>query len=282
MAKLPPTQTLAPAPPPDLQLQLIVDADDDINDRNGAGQRRPSTASLSRFRSCPQLASVMNASQDSPGSDMAPMTDHDGNIIHTAPTVRNSLYVDLPRLESGSLRSAAGTPTPPSTPGSKRRDPMTSSYNSRSNGASPSSTPKLSRRFETRTSSDDSQGMTFECGAAALPLKEENLLRLEELCGRESLRFPHFDDTPDHAGDDVSDTDDGSSMHVSGRLAHRHPHPHHRQHHQHQMNHQHQPNHYPQPPGDDSVDKCSRWLQSLKLNKSDKIKSRSHIQLPPI
>ncbi|CAL1549130.1 unnamed protein product [Lymnaea stagnalis] len=225
----------------------------------------------------------MNTSQDSPGSDMAPITDQDGNIMHTAPTVRNSLYVDLPRIESGSLRSAAGTPTPPSTPGSKRRDPMTTSYNSRSNGASPSSTPKLSRRFDTRTYSGDSQGIVIDCSgggggasSAGLPLKEENLQRLEELCGRDSAGHRHLPGDECHnehctEDDRVSDTEDGgSSMHVSGRLAHRH-------HHQHHQNHYH-----PGSAGDDSVDKCNRWLQSLKLNKSDKIKSRSHIQLPPI
>jgi hypothetical protein len=32
----------------------------------------------------------------------------------------------------------------------------------------------------------------------------------------------------------------------------------------------------------DSMDKCARWLQSLKMTSSDRLKSRSHIQLPPI
>ncbi|XP_012944737.1 uncharacterized protein LOC106013452 [Aplysia californica] len=287
-----------PAPPPDLQLQLIVD-DDMLDEEHGAGSRRPSTASLSRFRSCPHLASVVNSSQDSPGSDMAPITDHEGNIIHTTPATQNTLQVDGLKPEPGGVRSAVATPTPPSTPGSsRRRDPMTSSFASRSqsqsNGVSPASTPKLSRRSRAdtgggagsnhipRTYSADSHGCKDDSDSAdgagffalgGQPFKDDNVLKRfqDATSPRDTGSTSHlpFGDSLDLLdADRLSDTDDASSMHVTRRQA--------RHHHQLEQHH-----HY-QDTSDDSVDKCNRWLQSLKLNKSDKIKSRSHIQLPPI
>ncbi|KAK3743199.1 hypothetical protein RRG08_064052 [Elysia crispata] len=281
-------------PPPDLQLHLVTDYDD-MEDNLGAGSRRPSTASLSRFRSCPQLA-ALNSSQDSPGSDMAPMTDSDGNILHTSPAIRNSLYVEQPGMPElgGGIRSAANTPTPPSTPGSRRRgcaggDPMTASFTSRSasvahsNGGSPCSTPKLQRRFKL-----DQEGRTFSADAGnsadpfSFPPREDSWQPLMADCGSSrgygngntiarGLSSNNFDDFPDHGLEDdrVSMTDDGSSMHVCGRLSHR-------DHHHRQLG------FYQPGPPDDSTDKCSRWLQSLKLSKADKVKSRSHIQLPPV
>ncbi|GFR80753.1 hypothetical protein ElyMa_004052400 [Elysia marginata] len=298
------------APPPDLQLHLVTDYDD-MEENMGAGPRRPSTASLSRwdilrivscsvwdkivqiqFRSCPQLA-ALNSSQDSPGSDMAPMTDSEGNMLHTSPATRNCLYVEQPSLPhpAGGIRSTTNTPTPPSTPGSRRRgygggDPMTASFTSRSNSVihsnngSPSSSPKLQRRFKL-----DQEGRTYSADAGAsadpfgFPLREDGWQ--PECCSSRGdgnaktitrgLSSNNFDDFPDQNLEDerVSMTDDGSSMHVYGRLAHQD------QHHRHFGFYQ---------PGnaDDSADKCSRWLQSLKLSKADKVKSRSHIQLPPV
>ncbi|GFO07757.1 hypothetical protein PoB_003426200 [Plakobranchus ocellatus] len=285
--------TAPPAPPPDLQLHLVTDYDDSIDDNSGAGPRRPSTASLSRFRSCPHLA-AMNNSQDSPGSDMAPMTDNEGNILHTTPATRNSLYVEEPgHFESNAgIRSAANTPTPPSTPGSRRRgvggDPMTASFNSSSaipnNGDSPSSTPKLQRRFKL-----DQEGRTFSADAGAFadtfgfPVREDSWQLTQAECCSSSrgdgngntitrgLSSNNIEDFPEQSFDDdrVSGTDDASSMHVCGRLSHR--------------NHHHRQFGLYQPgAADDSADKCSRWLQSLKLNRADKVKSRSHIQLPPV
>ena len=229
---------------------------------------------------------------------MAPMTDCEGNILHTSPATRNSLYVEQPGLpdQGGSIRSAANTPTPPSTPGSRRRggggcgDPMTASFTSRSasvvhsNGGSPCSTPKLQRRFKL-----DQEGRTFSADAGAaldpfgFPPREDTWQPpLGECCSslrgdgngntiRRGLSSNNFDDIPDQSLDDdrVSMTDDGSSMHVCGRLSHRS-----QQHRQFGL--------YQPGAPDDSADKCSRWLQSLKLSRADKVKSRSHIQLPPV
>lgn len=272
-------------------------------------------------------------------------------MLHTSPATYNSLRVEQP-----SRMDMSSTPTPPSTPGSKRKDLMTcstsssiphhphqhhhstSSNNGNSNGnsnaASPASTPKLARRFQKqqqqhqqssssnshaipRTFSYDSQQAAAAAtaagvsdftsyGGAGISVKENSLYQFDEVsCARDtggySNRYSFYNETPDFSvdGERASITDDASSMHICGRrhLGNARSHdfnlsadggngnsnshalyslqnPKQGQGHSHFRS--------GSSSADDSVEKCHRWLQGLKLTKADKMKSRSHIQLPPV
>ncbi|KAI8789994.1 CAunnamed protein product, partial [Biomphalaria glabrata] len=224
------------------ELTCSIQLEDNMREVHGSGHRRPSTTSLSRYRSCPELASA-TCQQDSPACDMAPMTDQDGILMHTTPVVRNSLCVDLPEIEVNNFRSAAATPSPPSTPGSQRKDVMTTSFNSHSTAR---------RKL-------DSAGVIIGHSLPDdLPLKEENLRRLEELRVQGVYKNRPFEEVTDSERQWQAEADDESSLCTYSRY-----------HTQGLSNVQ-------------NVDKCTQWLQSIQLNSTDKIKSRSQIQLTPI
>lgn len=240
---------------PGLQLEL-VDSDDEPFDDGPGGARRPSTASLSRFRSCPQLSSADSHGQDSPGSDEHPFgaelcvgSHHPG---HGSPRARQRVRQD----ESSAAGGRSQTPTPPSTPGSRRSHvSMEKSLGTR--GELPSGSKLVGRaRLEhallgRTASTDHDPGLRFSV--------DDNFLRadVDRSSERGSRLSEFFEEPPDISIDDrMTATEDGASTPAGGADRRFH--------------------------ADESMDKCARWLQSLKMTSSDRLKSRSHIQLPPI
>ena len=93
----------------------------------------------------------------------------------------------------------------------------------------------------------------------ALRLLDDNHLRADDRGSDRGSRHlsEFFDEPPDISIDGrLTTTEDGTSTPVGGE----------RRYHADQ----------------DSMDKCARWLQGLKMTSSDRLKSRSHIQLPLI
>ncbi|XP_046338084.2 uncharacterized protein LOC124119575 [Haliotis rufescens] len=247
-----------------MRLELLEpDDDDDMLEEGSTASRRPSTCSLSRFRSCPQLAAVAQE-QISPGMDVVSLDDD--AAATASPTLRQRLHIeDLDRRST--------TPTPPSTPGSRRSHLSLKESSNRVSGLSPTSTPKLSRRSMRdfkhvgRTSSGDSatqDHMSFSSTGVQISLRDENVLRSDDFSDRFSKpQSDMFEGPPEiNIEDRLSDIED-SERPSSAQHRYHHHHSHHAV-------------------SDDSHDKCQRWLQSLKITRADRIKSRSHIQLPPI
>ncbi|BFY99013.1 hypothetical protein BsWGS_02053 [Bradybaena similaris] len=263
-------------PPPDLQLHLIGDSDGVVDPCCRSGARRPSNVSLSRIRSCPQLAVLINNDQDSP-SDMAPMTDDQGNILYMCPALRNHLCVDIAEPDSGGIRSTASTPTPPSTPISRRNYVISSSCISKSKTHSSEAVPpfapllhvqhKPNSVLETTNLSIDSRTEHLN---GWVPLGNENLQHCDRchVVNSGSSKDFHFHGLSQHQLDDenASDADDGSSTHTNERF----PSP---------ADHHHYHNDFHVALDDDSIEKCNRWLKGLRIRAVDKVKSRSHIQL---
>ncbi|XP_076460389.1 uncharacterized protein LOC143293424 [Babylonia areolata] len=261
--------------PPGLQLHL-VDSDDEPLDEGEGGARRPSTASLSRFRSCPQLSSADTHGQESPSSDdhgLGPELCVGGaHFTHGSPRPRLRLHnKDDP---VGGARSQ--TPTPPSTPGSRRSHTSIKDAASGGGGGgaakgTDSSTAVAVNKAVGRTRREHALlGRTCSTdNAAFLPSSsqhEDGHWRSDDHSG--SRLMSEFMDEPPEVSIDgrLTATEDGASTPLGGggggeRGGFHHPHHHTDQ---------------------DSMDKCARWLQSLKMTSGDRLKSRSQIQLPPI
>ncbi|KAK7109996.1 uncharacterized protein [Littorina saxatilis] len=241
---------------PGLRLDL-VDSDDEPLDEGAGGARRPSTASLSRFRSCPQLSSADTHGQDSPGSDDMGMGSelcvNNAHFTQGSPRSR-----ERQRHRDDTERSQ--TPTPPSTPGSRRshmtmKEALAKGAGGESGAYATSkalSRARLEHALLGRAASTDAD--------PALRLMDENFLRSEGDTGSErgSRHLSEFfEEPPDISIDErMTATEDGAS--TPGGAQRRYQ-------------------------GDqDSMDKCARWLQGVKMTSRDRLKSRSHIQLPPI
>ncbi|ESO98466.1 hypothetical protein LOTGIDRAFT_174277 [Lottia gigantea] len=228
-------------------LELRDHDEDDFGPESVNSSRRPSTASLSRYRSCPQLASAL-VKAESPGSDTM-QTIEEPNDDNGINATCNFHFADE------SDRST--TPTPPSTPGSRRSN---RSFHDRSpsgwDPSSPSSTPKLNRRTRKDNKFDrlPSTDSTSREVNLRLPLREDNNLKMDKSYNRDSKTFSDLYDSPPEVSIDYrfSETSDDDSVRYHGH------------------------NHVT----DDGHDKCERWLQTLKLSSADKIKSRSQMQLP--
>ncbi|XP_041369410.1 uncharacterized protein LOC121383441 [Gigantopelta aegis] len=248
-----------------LRLELLdPEEDEDLLNDGTRSARRPSTCSLSRYRSCPQLIP--------PQEEVSPMCeiilDCDINVRVSSANHDASSSVAGRRLlrdENGELRS--GTPTPPSTPGSKRSQPSSFRDTSR---ASPGSTPLFSRRggsgrkdypsFHRTSSSGEStgqDGQSYSGVSLQTPLRDENnLLKFEDFNERNIKCFSRQPPVINDA-DRFSDPGDDYSR-ISNNQ------------------------HYHHPTDEESHDKCERWLQGLKITRADRLKSRSHIELPPL
>ncbi|XP_069139060.1 uncharacterized protein [Argopecten irradians] len=241
-------------------------------------RRRGSNVSLSRYRSCPQLLDEINKgqvqsfettvddSQAGLGTKLSPQSP--------VPLMRRQFQFD----QNGMPGSA--TPTPPSTPRSRmsvhsQRDSPSTPVQ----GSSPVSTPRLihrphlSRPSLSRDSSAESQNDSrngfisdSKNNFAHVPLSEDVTRRHEHGSSTTVTASPQ---RPGVARGDGTGTADvtGSGLHrkLSTQLNYLGP---------------------SVISGDPSTecnqDKCEKWLQSLHLSKPDKIKSRSHIQLPPV
>lgn len=249
---------------PGLQLQL-VDSDDDGMEDAARSARRPSTASLSRFRSCPQLCSADAHGQDSLENDEQDMGVDIGMGMQHSSTASPRARQRVVRDDNMAV-GRSETPTPPSTPGSRRshlslkeslasgaRGPGGGTTSSPGGAMRPSGRARADLALLGRVHSTDSP--PFEGSFRQL---DDNHLRPDE---QESERWSRhasefIEEPPEISIDDrMTATEDGTANLTDGECRYH---------------------------ADDSMDKCARWLQSLKMSSSDRLKSRSHIQLPPI
>lgn len=233
------------------------DTDDYANDYYNFQERRCSSQSISRYNSCPQLAEGdtehalpyettvddINTNTGALNRDLQCVV-----IQGPSPLLQRKVF-----LENGQV---SDTPTPPSTPKSRRslmssRDSILSSPD-KPYVSSPFASPRLLLRKQliksalSRDSSFDSLNDKSPIeGSNKLPLSVENLNKFDEIKGDEQ--------TP--AGSKES-----SDIHHKCRAK--------------KLSHS--------PDVADTVHKCEHWLQNIHIAQSDKIKSRSHIQLPPL
>ncbi|XP_060069480.1 uncharacterized protein LOC132549559 [Ylistrum balloti] len=258
-------------------IELLHDEEDEeaIHDI----RRRGSNVSLSRYRSCPQLLDELNVSKGQIQSFETTVDDSArlGNKLSPqspVPLMRKHFQFD----QNGMPGSA--TPTPPSTPRSRRSvHSQRDSPSTPVQGSSPMSTPRLlhrphlSRPSLSRDSSADSQNDSrngfisdSKNNFTHVPFTDDVTRRQEHASSTTVTASPQ---RPGMARGDGTGTTEGTGLGGHRKLSA-------------QLN-------YLGPSiisGDPSTecnqDKCEKWLQSLHLSKPDKIKSRSHIQLPPI
>ncbi|KAK3095846.1 hypothetical protein FSP39_019934 [Pinctada imbricata] len=223
--------------------------DDMIRDMN----RRGSNVSLSRFRSCPQLidedGSISNQAFESVADDSVKMNQ---NNRSRSPRVLRRFQLDQ------AAPPGSATPTPPSTPRSRRSFfSQKDSPSTPNHGLSPASTPRLMRKNHVFPAS--SRGSSFDSNRSVddskhVPLSEENLQK-HDVIVKDGEKSQTKSDNSKKEGD----------QNVGPKLGHGH-----RAHLQHQ------------PHGEELQNKCEMWLQTLNISQKDKIKSRSQIQLHPI
>lgn len=248
-------------------IELLNDDDDPDGIRDV--RRRGSNVSLSRYRSCPQLLDELNINQSHIQSfevtaDDSTRARQPLSPQSPAPLIRRHFQFD----QNGLPGSA--TPTPPSTPRSRRSvHSQKDSPSTPIQGLSPVSTPRLltRKRLSRPSLSRDSSGDSQNDGVFTdprnnfthVPFNEENVKRHEQLSS---------------AVVDTGPLRQGVGEIIPARAVHR------------KLSQQHT---YLGPSvvsGDPSTecsqDKCEKWLQSFHLSKPEKIKSRSHIQLPPV
>ncbi|KAL8573276.1 hypothetical protein ACOMHN_006687 [Nucella lapillus] len=242
---------------PGLQL-FLVDSDDEPLEEGAGGPRRPSTASLSRFRSCPQLSSADTHTQDSPGSD-----DHGlgaelcvSNVHFTQGSPRTP-----PRCQKDD--EASRPQSPGSSDSRHSHTPLDEPvHKKRAADFGSAALPKAVGRTRMdhvglgRTTSIDNPFAE----SAAVRFFDDSHPRSEDLGSERGSRHlsQFFEEPPELSLDGrLTVTEDGASVSV-GRAEGGYQ------------------------PDQDSMDKCARWLQSLKMTSGDRLKSRSHIQLHPI
>ncbi|KAK3595293.1 hypothetical protein CHS0354_004441 [Potamilus streckersoni] len=238
-----------------------------INNKASVSEgRRGSNASLTRHNSLPYLMEndfgIENSFEDAKDDIRAPFIKYDPNMLSpysVSPVIHRRMYKNSPNCLSA-------TPTPPSSPRSRRsvlsfRDspspdkPFTTST---------FSTPKLLRRrqnvqnslsIESSNDSLDKGKQRYDMdGKIVIPLSEENVESLEK----------KFAQNSDMALGDNSETMDTLDMasyppcfeFTNDKDKHSDV--------------------------TDSQEKCERWLRTLHIAKMDKIKSVSYTHLPPI
>ena len=256
------TQRLTDSPrkPTHLQVSRKLsrggDDDDDIYDMEeyyNLQERRGSSQSMSRYNSCPQLADVEEDLQECFEKTVDDINTNVGALSHdltyTGTThSRSPLLQRKQYLENGQV---SDTPTPPSTPKSRRsiissRDSLLSSPDKTFVSTSPFASPRLLLRKQMQLSAlgrDSSEDSLSELNVKQAELSVENVNRFAEI----------------QSGDDIQKVkSDGRKakapvVTVTHHVGER-----------------------------DTLNKCENWLQTLNIAKQDRIKSRSHIQLPPI
>lgn len=231
------------------------DADEYANESYNFQDRRCSNQSMSRFNSCPQLADqdidIRPESYERTADDINTNSNsHTHERQHVfiqgpSPLMRKKVFP-----ENGQI---SDTPTPPSTPKSRRsgfssRDSLLMSPE-KTGMTSPFMSPRLLLRKQlkqsalSRDSSTDSiTEQSFD--EPRLPLSVDNLNKFEDIKkSEESLRSP-TDET-------IQIPRRKSRKSITPEIT-------------------------------DTVNKCENWLQTLQIAQTDRVKSRSNIQLPPI
>ncbi|KAL4232416.1 hypothetical protein ACF0H5_009984 [Mactra antiquata] len=231
------------------------DTDEYANECYNFQDRRCSNQSMSRFNSCPQLADqdseIRIESFERTADDINTSSNklsHEQQLSFikgSSPLMRKKVF-----QENGQI---SDTPTPPSTPKSRRS--CYSSHDSlltspeKTSMTSPFTSPRLLLRKQLKQSalSRDSSVDSFtdkSLDEPALPLSVENLNKFVEIKeSDESLKSPKEE-----------------SIKMSRRKSRKSI----------------------TPEVTDTVNKCENWLQTLQIAQTDRVKSRSNIQLPPI
>lgn len=241
------------------------DEEDDFCDMN----RRGSNVSLSRVRSCPQLLDEQEGRQTKQSFENVV----DDNL--STPFIQDCRSPRSPMVAAQGFQfepppgvppPGSVTPTPPSSPGSQRSylsqkgTPSTPVQNS-----SPITTPKIRRgSYSWRANiSRGSSAESLENGREVFnvkidlhsPLICENLQKHDRLSMNPQLN-PDKEESKYYEALQAGLVCDPS---------------------------QHAKSISPQGQGEGELQsKCEMWLQTLNISQGDKIKSRSHIQLPPI
>lgn len=240
------------------------DEEDDFCDMN----RRGSNVSLSRVRSCPQLLEEQDGRHIKQSFENIVDDNVSAPMIQDCRSPRSPMVVQGFQFEPTCVTPGSATPTPPSSPGSQRSclsqkdTPSTPVQNS-----SPITTPKIRRgsyswranisRGSSTESLDDEQVVPNVKIDLHSPLICENLQKHDRL----SL----------NPQQNVSKEDTKYYEALQAGLVCDKPH--------------HVKAISPQGQGQNDGElhsKCEMWLQTLNISQGDKIKSRSHIQLPPL
>ena len=182
-------------------------------------------------------------------------------FTHGSPRARQRLYRD----DAAHAGGRSQTPTPPSTPGSRRSHVSLKDALGGGGARGAGETAAATSRAVGRARMDHARlghtiSMDGQAIDPALRHLDDNYLRADDQGSDRGSRplSEFFDDPPDISIDGrLTTTEDGASTPVGGGERRYHT-------------------------DQDSMDKCARWLQSLKMTSSDRLKSRSHIQLPPI
>lgn len=222
---------------------LTVENSEDEDDLIHDGRRRGSNVSLSRYRSCPQLLDDIETQQT---QSFEQTTDDSCSQLRKQSSPFSPLGETKFFSQNGQLGS--DTPTPPSSPKSRRS--LLSLKESQSTGAnqSPTSTPRLLRRGYLQRSSI-SRGSSIDTEShngsrpSSIHLTEENIRQHDITSDLSQMVIAH--------PDKKLETKLNKHKQIHGH-------------------------------SDDTQLKCEQWLQTLHVTKPEKIKSRSHIQLPPI
>ncbi|XP_052249870.1 uncharacterized protein LOC127857510 isoform X2 [Dreissena polymorpha] len=234
-----------------------VDADEYASEYYNFQDRRGSSQSITRYNSCPQLAEG-----DSEHTESYERTVDDINT-NTSALNRDMHCVIIqgpsPLFNRKGLREngqVSDTPTPPSTPKSRRsvvssRDSLLSSPDKLC-VTSPIASPRLLLRKQlirsalSRDSSVDSlKDQSPVDNQKKIPLSVENLSKFDEI----------------KTGDEPINTIVGQTVRIGSVRSRK-------------MSQTIE--------ASESLSKCENWLQTLNIAQTDKVKSRSHIQLPPI
>ncbi|OWF53184.1 uncharacterized protein LOC110446747 [Mizuhopecten yessoensis] len=260
------------------QSKMFIELLNDDEDENAIHdiRRRGSNVSLSRYRSCPQLLDELNLNKGQMQSFESTADDSARLVNKLSPQSPVPLMRRHFQFDQNGMPGSA-TPTPPSTPQSRRSvHSQRDSPSTPVQGSSPVSTPRLlhrphlSRPSLSRDSSADSQndsrnGVHSESrnNLTHVPFTEDMAKRHEHASSTTVTASPL---KPGVArGDGTEVTSFGGHRKLSAQLNYLGP-----------------SIITGDPSTECSQDKCEKWLQSLHLSKPDKIKSRSHIQLPPI
>lgn len=240
--------------------QDSFDADELAAEYYNFQERRGSSQSISRYNSCPQLVEMEESAQepyektvDDINTNTCALNRELKCVVAQPPT---NVALRRTYLDNGQI---SDTPTPPSTPKSRRsymssRDSLLSSPEKTFVAGSPFASPRLLLRKQmvhSFLSTGSSESLTDPKSplepSKKPPLSVENVHKFEELKSTE--------DKGHVTGGEAETGYLPNKAQKHGSADH----------------------------GDtETVNKCESWLKTLHIVQNDRIKSRSHIQLPPI
>jgi hypothetical protein len=240
----------------------VSEEEHDFRDKN----RRGSNVSLSRVRSCPQLLEEFDGRQTEQSFENVVDDNIGAPVLQDCRSPRSPIVAQGFQFQPTCVTPGSATPTPPSSPESQRsslsqkRIPTTPVQNN-----SPITTPKI-RRGSYSWRANVSQGSSIESldndrnipnvkNNIKMALNSENLQKHDRL----SVTAQHNLNTEENKCMDTLQAGLVCDKNFRSKST------------------------SPQGQGEGELhSKCEMWLQTLNISQGDKIKSRSHIQLPPI